>query len=147
MQCQIICRYSRQFGWRSPTMSTKSLWGQLPPTEGIRTPTKVLKEQATALTDMTSGVLQGDVTVNPRDDEFQLYLQIVVPALANYRYTVARAAHRIDLYPVTVAPGWDATNPKAAIVCADEGEFERALGTILSSEKVQHVIASLLAQS
>jgi hypothetical protein len=127
-------------------MSTKSLWGQLPPTEGIRTPTQVLKEQATVLTDMTRGVLQGEVSVSHGGGVFSLDLHIVVPALDNYRYVVARATHGIDLYPVTVTPGWK-YNPKGGIVCADEGEFERELGTILSSEKVQHVVASLLAQS
>src|ERR1022692_4548993 len=106
MQCQIICRYSRQSGWRSPTMSTKSLWGQLPPTEGIRTPTQVLKEQATALTDMTKGALQGEVSVSHRGGEFSLDLDIVVPALDNYRYLVVRANHKLDLYPVEVVPGW-----------------------------------------
>ena len=95
---------------------------------------------------MTSGVLQGEVSVSHGGGDFALGLYIVVPALDNYRYQVARAVHTLDMYPVTVTPGWD-WNPKAKVVCTDEGEFEQALGTILSSEKVQHVVASLLAQS
>jgi len=127
-------------------MSTKSLWGQLPATEGIRTPTQVLKEQATVLSDMTSGVLQGDVSVNRTGDQFSLSLDIVVPALDNYHYNAAVATHGVELYPVTLRSGWDYSK-ESRLKCADEREFEKALEQILSSEKVRRVIASLLAQS
>lgn len=96
---------------------------------------------------MTGGALQGDVSVNRRDSEFSLDLDIVVPALDNYRYNVANARHNLDLYPVTVVPGWDSYNREVMVKCANEREFEIALEKILSSEKVRRVIASLLAQS
>ena len=128
-------------------MPTKSLWGPLPATEGIRTPTQVLKEQATALANMTGSVLQGEVNVTQNRGVFELDLNIVVPALDNYRYLVARATHRLDLYPVTLMPGWELYNQRVTVECPDEGAFEAALGEILSSEKVRRVLTSLLAQS
>jgi hypothetical protein len=128
-------------------MSTKSLWGQLPTIEGIRTPTQVLKEQATALTNMTNSVLQGDVSVGREYGNFSIDLNIVAPMLDNYHYHVVRATHGLDLYPVTIAPGWELYDRKEKIECADESELETALGKILSSQKVRSVVASLLAQS
>jgi hypothetical protein len=91
-------------------MSTKSLWGQLPATEGIRTPTQVFREQAIALTDVTSSVLQGDVSVTRNQGTFSIELHIVAPVLDNYHYLVVRATHDVALYPVTIVPGWDLFN-------------------------------------
>jgi hypothetical protein len=128
-------------------MPTKSLWGQLPVTEGIKTPTEVLKEQATALMNVTRSVLQGDVSVTREYDEFRIDLHIVAPVLDNYHYLVVRVTHDISLYPVTVVPGWDLFNRENTVKCGDESELEAALGKILSSERVRSVVASLLAQS
>ena len=127
-------------------MLEKNLWGQLPIEDEIRTPTHILKEQATILTDMTKGVLQGEVSVGQDGGRFELNLYIVAPRIENYTFTVAWCSHGLDLYPVRVNPGWDRAYT-ARIECANEEEFESALKSILSSDKVRRVVSTLLGQS
>ena len=129
-------------------MSSKNLWGQLPSTDEITTPTQILKEQATQLTDLTKGVLQGDVSVRQSSGKFLLQLAIQAPFVDNYEYVALYASHSLDLYPVTVAAGWeDKYHPKTKVDCANREEFETTIGGILSSDRIRRVIASLLAQS
>jgi hypothetical protein len=129
-------------------MPTLNLWGQLPPTEKIRTPTQILKEQATALDDMTKGALQGSVTVrHDSQGTFNIDLDIVAPALDNYTYNVLEASHGLNLYPVKVRPGWKKFEYKEHFECADEEQLDLALGQVLTSPEVKRVITTLLAQS
>jgi hypothetical protein len=128
-------------------MSSKSLWGPLPGAEGITTPTQILKEQAQELSEQTKGVLHGDVSVAQYQGNFTITLAIQAPFVDNYEYEVLKAAHTLDLYPVAVSPGWDPYNPRSRVECADREEFQAAIGTILSAERIKRVIASLLAQS
>jgi hypothetical protein len=128
-------------------MSPKNLWGKLPDTETITTPTTILKEQAAELTEMTKAVLLGDVTVVQQYSKFELQLIIRVPLLDNYEYVVLYATHTLDLYPVTVSPGWDRYTAKSQVTCTNREEFESAVGTILSSDKMRQVLTSLVAQS
>lgn len=128
-------------------MSQKNLWGELPITDEIRTPTQILKEQAAFLENMTKGVLQGDVTVRRSHNNFELELTIVAPAIDNYRYVVVSASHNLGMYPVSVVPGWDKYNTKQRVECANETEFESALETLLSSDQIRRVVTLLLSQS
>ena len=128
-------------------MALKNLWGglsTLSPT--ILTPTEILKKQAALLSDMTNGILQADVTVTVSTftGEFTLEMDIVAPAIDNYRYSVLRASHGIELFPVKVSPAWDSIE---VTECNDEAEFEAALEQILSSEKITRIINLLRAQS
>jgi hypothetical protein len=122
----------------------KNLWGQSKLEMPIQTPTQILKEQASVLSDMTKGVLQGDVTVSQYSGKFRLQLDIIAPAIDNYRYSVISASHGLDMYPVTVYPAW---RPTIGVDCADAQKFEDELGKILSSDKVSRAVSSLLAQS
>jgi hypothetical protein len=127
-------------------MPTKNLWGQLPTPDETRTPTQILKEQAALLSDLTQGVLQGDVTVDARvlQGSFYLRLDIVAPAIDNYRYSVLSAHHGVQLYPVTVTRQFETS---VAVECRDEATFESTLGQILTSPSVRRAVSSLLAQS
>jgi hypothetical protein len=125
---------------------TKNLWGQLPETAKIKTPYAILLEQAAMLRELTNGLLIGDVKrVEPAaQPEFEIKLLIVAPALANYSYTVVTVIYPvITLYPVTLNLS---SESEKLIECHSEEEFMQALENVLSSEKTQKVIASLLAQ-
>ena len=105
-------------------------------------------EQAGELNTATNGILQGHVSVVQSRGKFELELSIIAPMVDNYEYLVLVAKHSLDLYPVTVTPGWDRNGiEKKAVLCANQEEFENAVGDILSSERVRRAVTSLLAQS
>jgi hypothetical protein len=152
--------------------SNKNLWGDLPSIETIRTPYTLLKEQASILTEITKGLLIGEVIHNQKDKLFVLILRIKAPSLNNYSYSVLEVQYPINLYPVFVKNFASvnfnsveknlmntANNPLMSLVdyggwlenqgyskCSSEEEFENTLGQILSSQEVKRVISALLAQ-
>lgn len=128
-------------------MSSKNLWGSLPATEQIVTPTQILKDQAVQLGNLTNGILFGDVSVSTKGDKFVVGLSVVAPFISNYTYLALEAEHGLQLYPVTVKPGYKLGDPRAAVKCENQSEFEKAVGEILSSDHMQRIILSLLAQS
>ena len=125
-------------------ISKKNLWGELPKPETIRTPYTLLKEQASILSEITNGLLIGEVRrVFGKDQEFIFNIRIKAPALNDYTYSVVEVKYPIKLYPVIV---------KSLVVenfqreCSSEEEVENALGEILSSQEVKRVILALLSQ-
>jgi hypothetical protein len=152
--------------------SKKNLWGELPKPETIRTPYTLLKEQASLLSEITKGLLIGEVTNNQKDMFFVNILRIKAPSINNYTYSVVEVQYPIKLYPVFVKNLTSdkfnnleknlmnaANNPLMGFVdsggllvqqgynkYSSEEEFEKALGEILSSQEVKQVISALLAQ-
>ncbi len=123
-------------------MTTKNLWGKLPDADAIRPPVAMLREQATLLTQMTSGLLRGEVGTATVNDSLVHTLYIIATALNNYRYVAVEVYNdNMTLYPVRVSSGGRMTR------CADESAFEAELQLVLSSEHVRKVIQALLAQS
>jgi hypothetical protein len=123
--------------------SKKNLWGELPNPETIRTPYTILKEQASILSEITNGLLIGEVVVNNQKDKlFVMTLRIKAPSLNNYTYSVVEVQQPIQLYPVTIMNLLENKMTKYS----SEEEFENALGQILSSQEVKTVISGLLAQ-
>lgn len=125
-------------------MTTRNLWGDLPTGSDVVPPSTILREQAAILSDQTNNILAGEVRVVRDDDVIRHALEIVAPALDNYRYTVLVAQHRVDLYPVSVlAPqlgrGW--------VECGNEAAFVAEVERILKSEPLRRVVGALLAQS
>jgi hypothetical protein len=121
----------------------KNLWGDLPDIQDVRPPALILREQATALGELTKGVLSAYVDVSRQRDNISLELRITAPALADYEYVVLHAFHKMNMYPVFVRSNTE-TEP---IECGDEAQFESAIGAILQSSSVRRAVASLLAQS
>ena len=128
-------------------MSSKNLWGNLTAEESVRTPTNVLNEQATALSEMTKGILHGKVELWSEEKTFKITLSIVAPAVNNYEFEVVSVKHPVELYPVSVVAAWERWELRKEIECQDEEEFMAALERILGSERVRRVISSLIAQS
>lgn len=152
--------------------SNKNLWGELPKPETIRTPYTLLKEQASILSEITNGLLIGEVTNDQRDNFFVNILRIKAPSINNYTYSVVQVQYPIQLYPVFVKnltsdkfnnleknlinaannPLMGFVDPGGLLVqqgynkYSSEEEFENALGEILSSQEVKQVISALLAQ-
>ena len=128
-------------------MSPKNLWGDIAPADDTRAPTAILREQAAELSRLTQGVLDGAVTVKPVGGEFVVEFSIIAPVLNGYEYTVMYVEHPVVMYPLKVMQGWDRYNRDTTLKCENEVEFEAAVGTILKSEHVRAVVASLITQS
>lgn len=127
--------------------SRKNLWGNLPDPETIRTPYTILKEQASILTEITKGLLIGEVSINnQKDNVFTAILRIKAPSLNNYTYSVIQIEQPIHLYPVTIANLFENRVGHRMARYSSEEEFENALGQILSSQDIQRIISGLLAQ-
>lgn len=131
-------------------VTKKNLWGNLEYEQNLRTPYTILQEQADVLTEKTKSRLVGEVFEAYRlSDEFEkeLYysLRIKVPALNYYTYTVLKIRYSpTQLYPVLIIDLTDSeSKPHKA---ENEQEFEEHLQSILSSDRVHHVISVLLSQ-
>ena len=126
-------------------MTTKSLWGNIENAKTLRTPTLILKEQASLLGKLTSGVLEGDVrrTRHSSTNEFLISLYIVSSALDSYRLKVLEVRHDIGLYPAEV---YDELNERNYIAIG-EPEFLSVLERILSSDKIRGAVSILISES
>jgi hypothetical protein len=114
----------------------------VPDTAAVRTPLSILREQASALTQQTHGVLVGEAATRSEGDKLVVSLDIVVPGLNDYRYRVLTYRQPLEMYSGSI---WDrgdlATKP-----IADETSFVAAVRAALSSQTVKNVLTSLLAQ-
>jgi hypothetical protein len=82
--------------------SVASLWPtDIQPT--VQSPFAILDGQARELTRITNGILVGDVKVARTDDQHVIVtLDIVVPALDNYRHRILQVTHGLDM----IYPAW-----------------------------------------
>ena len=124
-------------------MSVKNLWGDLSELERVVTPKEILLEQASLLTEATKGVLVGQVSNNSIYGKFAYDLEVSVPALNNYTYTILTIQHQIELYPVRIITNGFVLSTE----CGSEKEFISALTDILSSKEVKFVLSRLLSQA
>ena len=125
-------------------MASKNLWGNLSNLPIVRSPKAFLQEQADCLTKETGGTLVGDIDASQSSrGGFAYDLDIQVPALNNYVYTVLRIAHDVKLYPLTV----HSAHLTTSLRCEDEQEFEKAVSSILGSKDVKQILARLLSQA
>jgi hypothetical protein len=107
-----------------------------------------LKEQATALTEMTKGTLYGKANLSTDPSgEFEIVLSIIAPAINNYTFEVVYVEHGIELYPAKVVAAWDRFTPGKEVKCKNEDELTDVLGRILGSDQVKRAIMSLISQS
>ncbi len=120
-----------------------NLWGDLPAAESLRTPLHMLKEQASILTKLTNGVLEGHVSTTRSGRKLDHTLAIIAPALQGYVYLVVTVNHDIAIYPIRIHDDVEGRTFEVK----DEAGFTQVIGDILSSQKVKSVIAGLLAQS
>jgi hypothetical protein len=125
-------------------MSNENFWGDLSELEIVRTPKNILMEQANFLTNATDGLLIGQV-----NDErtgfpvFRYSLDVRVPGLSNYIFTVLSIAHYLELYPVEV---YLTFKRETMTECETQDEFESLLKEILASKDVRLILSRLLSQ-
>lgn len=125
---------------------TESFW-TIPEGETLRTPMSILREQASALTRQTHGLLVGEVravsTASPTDEGLDIEFSVLVPSLNNFRYRLLVYRQPVTLYPgvlwVRVSGDWpDIPNEEALI---------DVLRKVLASSDVVKVVRALLAQA
>jgi len=107
-------------------------------------PVVFLKEQASALTKKTDGLVEGHIESSQEGQKFMHRFNFVAPALGHYTLSFLRVTHQIDLYPIRVQ---DVLNNAVYSGLESREEFGKALSEIFSTEKVKKVIHSLIAQS
>ena len=119
------------------------MWGDLSKLEVVRSPKAILQEQGDYLTKATGGVLVGTIGTRVVGSHFEYDLDVEVPALNNYRYTILTIEHDATLYPVTVR----SSNPSDVYQGGDEAAFEATIEYILGSEDVKLILSRLLSQA
>jgi hypothetical protein len=120
----------------------ESFWA-VPDSATIRTPLSILREQATALTEQTNGLLVGQVEVTQQaDGNLVINLDIVVPGLNDYRARILSYQQPISLYPGRLSGmgvlGTDLVNT--------EEQFLGSVRKVLSSQHIKNVLTSLISQ-
>jgi len=119
-----------------------SFWA-VPDVATLRTPVTILREQATALTEQTSGLLVGQVETNQKSDEsLIIQLEIIVPALNDYRVRILNYEQPISLYPGRIS-GMGIIG--SDLVESEEG-FVTSVRRVLSSQVIKNVLTSLMSQ-
>ena len=154
----------------SERAKVKSLWGDLPVEESIRTPHVILKEQASILTEATNGLLVGKVVrenfkatllilpkhaisfetfkdLQKKQEKQKQYtgtsrLEILVPSINNYSISILDVDYPPKMYPLRIMSS--ITDEYQYKECQTESEFNEKLAKILSSPDVKRIIAGLL---
>jgi hypothetical protein len=128
---------------------SEDLWGDILVEKEIKLSVTILKEQATILGEKTNKILEAKVDSFsvPKKDSVGYSLNIIAPALSNYKYKVLSLNHpAIFVYPVTI--NYQASNGAWTLgSCKDESAFTVKLKEILSSEIVHKAIMALISQS
>jgi len=81
---------------------TEDLWPSDLGLETIVTPVSLLRTQANLLGERTRGMLVGEVKTWTTGDTIHHALDVVVPALDDYKYRLLKVHHPAMLYPVFV---------------------------------------------
>ncbi len=116
----------------------------IPDVETLRTPASIFREQATALTEQTKGLLEGEVSsTSDTSDAVQITLSIKVPALNNYRYNLLAYRQPVAMYPGILFRRFENTGEQVN----SEQDLIDSLRTVLQSDVVRRIVGSLLAQA
>jgi hypothetical protein len=123
---------------------TEAFWVIPDETKLPRAPAVILKEQAAALRETTNGELNGGVIQAPAaSGQLGYRLNIIVPALNNYVYTVLTVRYPLlTIWPASIEA--EVTDEKSE--AENEAQFNEVLRRILSSVEMQRVIGALRAQ-
>jgi hypothetical protein len=107
-------------------------------------PVVILKEQAGFLSQMTKGIVEGEVRSGKNAaGRFSHTLSLVAPALGGYRYELIQISHDIQLYPTDVfyLPG------TISVTVISEEELKGVLRIRFADDRTKKVINALIAQS
>jgi hypothetical protein len=125
-------------------MSAESMWGEINTPVNQRTPTSILREQASILNQLTKGVLIGSIEQEATVNNTLVYnFDVTAPAINNHKFAILTVQYSITIYPLTLT---DRTT-QVQRQCLNEEGFTSTLKGILSSTQVKRVISALLIQS
>jgi hypothetical protein len=125
-------------------MSAENMWGEFNEPVNQRTPTSILREQASILNQLTKGVLIGSVEQEPTTNNTLAYnFAITAPAINHHKFTILTVQYSITIYPLSLTDRTTSVQRQ----CLNEEGFTSALKGILSSTQVRRVISALLIQS
>lgn len=128
------------------TTTAKSLWS-FPSSVIDRTaPVTTLREQAAVLADVTNQRLSGRVSTTMSrgvDDPTMTHtLTIFITAHPDMTFEVLDVRHPLTSYPATIRNGGHTVGESRT-----HEDFEKTIGEVLRSGRVQHAVACMLAQS
>ncbi len=114
-------------------------------------PVTILREQASALTQRTKGILEAQVrSAKPKNDEGeQKFLHdflIVAPALDDYTFELFYVIHEIQTYPARIY-FHDTPKEPTLYTAEHQDELLGVLRTIFNHETTRKIVQSLIAQS
>lgn len=109
-----------------------------------RTPSNILKEQASILTKKTKGVIEASVATSSQDTIFVHSFWLNVPAMNDYRYKLIEVRHDIKLYPIYVETSMLAGGGKSSDT---ESEFLDILKEVFNHKETKDLIVALITQS
>ena len=118
----------------------------------VLTPLNILRVQAGHFQQASKGLLEAEVSTTTSEGVISHQMDIVAPALGNYRHTILTVRHSEDMpYPATIYPLGprllNGINTGTASVVYSEGEFITDVSSVLQSGTVIALIQSLLARS
>jgi hypothetical protein len=129
----------------------------------VQTPYAILRVQASLLSKVTRGLLQGVVETESSKDKMQHRLVVIAPAYKGYRHTLLVAIHNPDLpYPAEVRAQALAEQVKREDsialprgyyyetvypVAHSDDEMQRLVERALKSQQTRAAILSLIAQT
>ena len=125
-------------------MPSQDMWGDFQ-VQSLRVPVQLLREQAAALGLRTRNLVVTEVSTSTRRDQFRYGLELVVPALDDYRYHLLSLIHDIHMYPLVLE--YDGDSELSAVEVSSEDDLNRALQKALSSEKTKRIINNLIGQA
>jgi hypothetical protein len=137
--------------------TNENLWPSDLELETIITPVSILRTQANLLGERTRGMLVGEVKTWTKGDTIHHALDVVVPALENYRYRLLKVHHSMALYPVFVdeEPTRHGPSPVKGLTeslneatgLKDEDALREWLRQTLAREETKRILANLYAQA
>lgn len=123
-------------------MTVENLWEGL-----VLNPPKpifleILSQQISYLSEMTHGKLVGSLERFEVAEKIRYDMDIVVPALDDYSFTLLSVLKGPGAYPLDVEYGLENREPQQ---CQNEEEFKNAIKAVFFSEKTQDAISSTLS--
>lgn len=110
----------------------------------VVTPYAILQVQANLLSQITQGILQGDIETEMGQTKVQHRLVIIAPAYNGYRHTLVVVHHKQNLpYPADVLAETFASSQTAH----SDTELQDLIGQVLQSKQSLAMILSLIANS
>jgi hypothetical protein len=120
----------------------ESFWA-VPDVATMRTPLTILREQATALTEQTNGLIVGRVEAKQQQNgNLSISLEAVVPALNEYSIRILNYEQPITLYPGDVR----GIGISVFETVENEEDFIIVVREVLSSQTIKNILTSLMSQ-